>query len=108
MSCPSKHVEPTEAAAPLRVTGRDYWRSLNELAATPQFEDALHREYPRGASEWLDDVSRRNFLKLMGASLALAGVYGCARPEEKIIPYVVPPEQVVPGRPLFYATAFPM
>src|SRR5215203_5983770 len=106
MSCPSKHVETTEEA-PLPVTGQQFWRSLDELSATPEFVDALHREYPRGASEWHDDVSRRNFLKLMSASLALAGVYGCARPEEKIVPYVVPPENLVPGKPLFYATAFP-
>jgi molybdopterin-containing oxidoreductase family iron-sulfur binding subunit len=70
----------------------------------------LHREFPQGASEWAgDDVSRRNFLKLMGASLALAGVYGCTRqPDEKIVPYVAAPEQVVPGKPLFFATAMPM
>ncbi len=107
MSCPSKHVEAKEDAA-LPATGREFWRSLDELSQTPQFQEALHREYPRGASEWMDDVSRRNFLKLMSASLALAGVYGCARPEEYIVPYVVPPEDQIPGKPLFYATAFPM
>ncbi len=67
----------------------------------------LHREFPKGASEWLDGFSRRGFLKTMGASLALAGLTGCTRmPITEIVPYVRQPENVVPGRPMFYATAF--
>ncbi len=67
----------------------------------------LHREFPKGASEWLDAVSRRGFLKLMGASLAMAGMTACTKqPLEPIVPYVKQPEEVVPGRPLFFATAF--
>ena len=67
----------------------------------------LHREFPKGASEWLDSVSRRGFLKLMGASLAMAGMSACTKqPLEPIVPYVKQPEEVVPGRPLFFATAF--
>jgi molybdopterin-containing oxidoreductase family iron-sulfur binding subunit len=86
--------------------GPEFWRSLDELAATPAFEDLLHREFPRHASEWPEGVSRRNFLQLAGASLALAGLTGCTKqPLEKIVPYVRQPEQVVPGRPLFFATA---
>ncbi|HET9223362.1 MAG TPA: TAT-variant-translocated molybdopterin oxidoreductase [Roseiflexaceae bacterium] len=92
--------------------GRRYWRSLDELAATPEFQEFLHREFPRQASEWIDPspVSRRNFLKLMGASLALAGLSGCAivQPQEKIQPYVNKPDPLVPGLPLFYATAMPL
>ena len=66
----------------------------------------LHREFPKGASEWLDAVSRRGFLKLMGASLALAGMTACTKqPLEPIVPYVKQPEEVIPGRPMFYATA---
>src|SRR5688572_28917427 len=81
------------------------WRSLDELAGTAQFEEMLHREFPAAASEFTDEVSRRRFLKLMGASIALAGVAGCTyKPEEKIVPYVNQPEQVVPGRPLYFAT----
>ena len=70
----------------------------------------MGREFPKAASEWDDDVSRRNFIKLMGASLALAGVgAGCGfrKTEHKILPYVQQPEQVVPGRPLFYASTMP-
>src|SRR5262245_11463394 len=89
--------------------GREYWRSLESLAETPEFTEFLHREFPQNASEWLDPVGRRSFLKLMGASLALAGVSACTRqPEEEIIPYVRQPEEEVPGKPLFFATAMPM
>jgi molybdopterin-containing oxidoreductase family iron-sulfur binding subunit len=88
--------------------GRSYWRSLEAVAETPEFKDFLHREFPQNASEWLDPVGRRGFLKLMGASLALAGVSACTRqPEEAIVPYVRQPEELVPGKPLFYATAMP-
>src|SRR5206468_12100379 len=67
----------------------------------------MHRELPKGASEWIDAVSRRGFLKLMGSSLALAGMTACTRqPLEPIVPYVRQPEELVPGRPMFYATAF--
>jgi molybdopterin-containing oxidoreductase family iron-sulfur binding subunit len=84
----------------------EYWRSLEELAGSPAFQEALHREFPKGASEWVDSVSRRGFLKVMGASMALAGMTGCVRlPLEPIVPYVRQPEDVIPGRPQFYATA---
>jgi molybdopterin-containing oxidoreductase family iron-sulfur binding subunit len=91
-------------------TGPRFWRGLEELAGTPEFERFLHREFPEQASEWSDPTSRRNFLRLMGASLALAGVglAGCdtgSTPPEKILPYVRQPEQLVLGRPLHYATA---
>jgi MoCo/4Fe-4S cofactor protein with predicted Tat translocation signal len=88
--------------------GRLYWRSLGELADTPQFREYLHREFPEQASEWNDPKGRRQFLKLMSASLALAGVSACTKqPPEKIVPYVRQPEDLVPGRPLFFATAVP-
>ena len=87
-------------------TGPEYWRSLEELAGSPAFQEALHREFPKGASEWLDTVSRRGFLKVMGASLGLAGMTGCVRlPLEPIVPYVRQPENVIPGRPMYYASA---
>jgi molybdopterin-containing oxidoreductase family iron-sulfur binding subunit len=82
------------------------WRSLDELADTPEFRDYLHREFPSNASEWLDPVGRRDFLKLMSASMALAGVTGCTvQPQELIVPYVRQPEEEIPGKPLFFATA---
>ena len=89
--------------------GRLYWRSLSELADTPDFREYLHREFPEQASEWNDPKGRRNFLKLMSASLALAGVGACTRqPPEQIVPYVRQPEDLVPGRPLFFASAIPL
>ena len=88
--------------------GRHYWRSLEAVAETAEFKEFLHREFPQNASEWLDPVGRRGFLKLMGASLALAGVSACTRqPDEAIVPYVRQPEDLVPGKPLFFATAMP-
>ena len=90
-----------------KAKGPQYWRSLDEIAATDGFQEFLHREFPRQASEWEDVEGRRNFLKLMGASLALAGLGACTRqPEERIMPYVNQPELVVPGRPLYFASAF--
>ncbi|MDD5543162.1 MAG: TAT-variant-translocated molybdopterin oxidoreductase [Acidobacteriia bacterium] len=89
--------------------GREFWRSLDELADTPEFESFLHSEFPRQAGVLGDGVSRRQVLKLMGASLALAGLTGCAyMPKEKILPYVRQPEELVPGKPLFYATTMPL
>ena len=87
-------------------TGPEYWRSLEELAGSEEFQEALHREFPKGASEWLDTVSRRGFLKVMGASLGLAGMTGCVKlPNEPIVPYVRQPENVIPGKPQYYASA---
>ena len=89
--------------------GRLYWRSLGELADTPEFRQYLQTEFPEQASEWNDPKGRREFLKLMSASLALAGVGACTRqPAEQIVPYVRQPEDLVPGRPLFFASAIPM
>src|SRR5213595_3928591 len=90
------------------LEGRTYWRSLEELADTPEFREYVGREFPYQASEFTDPAGRRQFLKLMGASLALAGVSACTRqPPEKLVPYVQQPEEIVPGRPLFFATAMP-
>ncbi len=89
-------------------TGKKYWRSIEELAGDPHFEDLLHREFPRAASEWDESVDRRDFLKLMGASMALAGMAGCGRaPEQHIVPYVKQPDGLILGRPQQYATVMP-
>jgi molybdopterin-containing oxidoreductase family iron-sulfur binding subunit len=88
------------------ATGQRYWRSLEELADTKEFRDAMQREFPAGASEWWDGLNRRNFLKLAAASLALSGLTACTRqPVHAILPYVNQPEALTPGEPLFYATA---
>ena len=90
--------------------GRTYWRSLGEYSRTPDFEEWLHREFPAGAAEWENDpLSRRNFLRLMGASLALAGLSltGCRRPEAHLVPFTQSPEWVIPGKKMSFATAQP-
>jgi len=89
--------------------GSGYWRSLEEIAGTQSYQAWLHREFPRESSEWRDEISRRNFVRIMGASLALAGLGACTKqPVEKIVPYVRQPPEVTPGKPLYFATAMTM
>jgi molybdopterin-containing oxidoreductase family iron-sulfur binding subunit len=94
---------------PEPATGLKYWRSLDELAERPEFQRWVQREFPEGASEWSDPVSRRHFVKIMGASFLLAGVglTGCRRPVEKILPFGKMPENYIHGVPKYYATAMP-
>ncbi len=90
------------------VKGKKYWRSVDELADTAEFQAAVEKEFPSAAQEWVDPVSRRGFLKVMGASLALAGLAGCTKqPEEAIYPYIKQPEDLVLGKPMYFATAHP-
>ncbi|HKP14012.1 MAG TPA: TAT-variant-translocated molybdopterin oxidoreductase, partial [Blastocatellia bacterium] len=89
-------------------TGKTYWRSLEELAESDEFYEALHREFPENATEWDDPVGRRRFMRLMGASLALAGLTACTKqPTEYFAPYAKQPEEVTLGRALYFATAMP-
>ena len=95
---------------PEALTGKKYWRSLGEFSDTPEFREWLEREFPAGASELKDDEwSRRGFLKLMGASMALAGVglTSCRRPEMHLVPFTKSAEWTIPGKFLYYATAMP-
>src|SRR5438270_3765694 len=91
------------------ASGKKYWRSLEELVDEPGFEELLENEFPAGAIEYQSNsVSRRNFLKVMGASMALAGMTACTRqPDEPIVPYVRQPEDLIPGVPKFFATTMP-
>src|SRR5204862_533475 len=85
---------------------REGWRTLEELAHDPAFQERLCNEFPSEVEAITDPVARRRFLKLMGASMALAGVTACTRqPLEKIVPYVRQPEELIPGKPLFFAHA---
>ncbi|HEY4301557.1 MAG TPA: TAT-variant-translocated molybdopterin oxidoreductase [Candidatus Didemnitutus sp.] len=98
------HSAPEGASA-----GPRYWRSLDELAETPGFREQLAREFPEGASS-IEGVDRRQFMKIMAASFALGGLglAGCRRPEINILPYGKSVEYIVPGLPLYYATAMPL
>ncbi len=87
---------------------RTYWRSLAETEDRPEFRAALEREFPDGASELPEGITRREMMMLVGASLSLAGLAGCIRrPVEEIVPYVTAPEEIVPGIPRYYATTMP-
>ncbi|MES2391747.1 MAG: TAT-variant-translocated molybdopterin oxidoreductase [Acidobacteriota bacterium] len=91
-------------------TGKRFWKHLDELADSPAFQEMVKEEFPRqaGANEWVDSVSRRGFMKVMGASFALAGLAGCTKqPDEPIFPYVKQPEDLVLGKPNYFATAHP-
>lgn len=91
--------------------GKELWASLEELAESPEIIDLFEREFPPGADEPPPGMDRRRFLQLMGASLALAGITGCGdmgRPagQGRLLPYVRPPEDFIPGRPVYFATSF--
>ena len=88
--------------------GREYWKSLDDLADTPGFREWVQDEFPQGAS-MLEGFERRGFMKVMAASFGLAGLgmTGCRRPEQAIMPYGKSPEELIPGVPNFYATSFP-
>lgn len=90
----------------LAQNGKAYWRSLEEHADTPEFREFVAEEYPHEIEQWDSGLSRRNFVKVMGASLALAGLSGCViQPPEKIVPYVTPQDGMLPGKANFYATS---
>jgi len=86
---------------------KKYWRSLAQLEQRPEFRDALEREFPEGASELPEGVTRRDMMTLLGASMSLMGLVGCRRPTEEIVPYVSAPEDTVPGVARYYATTMP-
>src|SRR5204863_10147263 len=86
----------------------EYWRSLEEMSRSEVFEEFLEQEFPRQASALAAGVDRRDFLKLMGASVALGGLAACNYPAEKIVPYVRQPENLIPGKPLYFASAMPL
>ena len=106
---PSKDSKTNFATLKNRILsqgGKNYWRSVEEFVDAPEFAEFVSQEYPQHAEEWKDSFSRRNFVKIMGASLALAGLSGCViQPAEKIVPYVKQPAEILPGKPLYFATA---
>ncbi|MFO0896365.1 MAG: TAT-variant-translocated molybdopterin oxidoreductase [Pirellulales bacterium] len=88
-------------------TGRAFWQSLDELADAPDFRQYLAQEFPAGADQWGNGLDRRRFMSLMGAGLGLAGMTGCFyQPTETIVPYVKAPENLIPGKPQYYATTY--
>jgi MoCo/4Fe-4S cofactor protein with predicted Tat translocation signal len=95
---PSSHELRGASTEAVKSVDSTYWRSMDQLADSQEYQDFLHREFPSGASELQDPVTRRNFMKIMGASVALAGMAACRMPKESIVPYVKSPENVIPGK----------
>jgi len=99
------------AAARAKLAGENaprFWQSLEELSETKKFREFRDYEFPPSAGKGNDGIDRRDVLKLMAASAAMAGLSACTKlPTEKIVPYAHPPEEIIPGRPLYYATSFP-
>src|SRR5687767_15152674 len=97
---------PTDALATDPAPAARFWRSIEERGNAALVEEADEHEFLESS---FDSATRRQFLTLLGASLALAGATGCGEPpSEKIVPYVQQPEDIIPGRPLYYATALPL
>ncbi len=88
--------------------GPAFWRTLDEAAESEDLREYIEEEFPALTGEIPEGIDRRNLLKVMAASLAMAGAAACTKqPKELIVPYVRQPENVIPGIPLFYATAMP-
>ena len=104
-SAPSASMVTQGSADPQAAVDKTYWRSLNELADTPEFRQFVQREFPAYADEMMRPTSRRNFLKIMGASVALAGMTACRWPREEILPFTRRPEDFIPGNAMHFATA---
>jgi len=109
---PTNSIDLAAARAKLeREGGKKLWQSLEQLSDTPESRKFLENEFPSIPARKVDasdGVNRRDVLKLMAASAAMAGLGACTKlPTEKIVPYVRPPEEIIPGRPLFYATSIP-
>src|ERR1700684_2652967 len=87
--------------------GKRFWQSIEQLSETKEYRQFLENEFPHvPATDDQAGINRREVLKFAAASAALAGLSACTKmPTQKIVPYVKPPEEIIPGRPLFYATA---
>src|SRR5450631_3337326 len=105
MTAPAQPLDLAQAHQRLAgAVGKEYWRSLEELAQTPEFQELVEREFSGPEVGWTDPVSRRQFLVLVAASLGLAGLSGCSpAPAERIVPQVRA-VGTIPGRRHFYAT----
>ena len=92
--------DPSPAPAPAAATGPQYWRSLDQLADTPEFRKWVEREFPEDAASVLDGNSRRTMLKIMAASFGLAGLAACSRPEVRLAPQARGRYDYIPGAPV--------
>jgi molybdopterin-containing oxidoreductase family iron-sulfur binding subunit len=88
------------------LRGKEFWRSLEDLSRSDVFDDFMTQEFPQQAVPLEKGVDRRDFVKLMGASVAMASLAACKQPLDTIVPYVNQPESLIPGKPLYFASAF--
>ncbi|MGC2705108.1 MAG: TAT-variant-translocated molybdopterin oxidoreductase, partial [Candidatus Acidiferrales bacterium] len=89
--------------------GKRFWQSLEQLAETKEYREFLENEFPHDPAKDPQGLNRRDVLKFAAASAALAGLSACTKlPTQKIVPYVKAPEEIVAGKPLFYATSMPL
>jgi molybdopterin-containing oxidoreductase family iron-sulfur binding subunit len=95
---------PSEPRDATPAPGGGLWMDPRELGSPANDTSDFLREFPVGASEWDERLSRRRFVQLMGASLAFAGLTGCRLPKQTLVPYTDQPEKLIPGRPLHFAT----
>ncbi len=103
--------DSTDKPAATTQTANPQWQGLDDYVGNPEFLEAVRNEFPEDASEFTDEISRRRFVGLMGASVALATGAGCylrPAPQRKILPYTTQPDQITPGVPLFFATTAPL
>jgi len=111
LEAPRKRVTDIQALRQKLATGDGprFWRTLEEAAESEELTEYIEQEFPGLSGQIPQGVDRRNLLKVMAASLAMAGAAACTKqPKELIVPYVRQPENVIPGLPLFYATAIPL
>jgi len=107
-AAPGASASAEESSRPAALRAKQYWRSLDQLADTPEFREWLHREFKDNATEMLEGESRRNVLKIMAASFGLAGLAACRRPIDHILPFAKGAEDYIPGQQLFYSTVMPL
>ena len=90
-----------------QIKQKIYWKSIADKTNSQEFNSFLENEFPKGTIELSETMSRKKFIALMGASMAMAGLVGCRKPVQKILPYVHSPEEIIPGIPNKYATTIP-
>jgi MoCo/4Fe-4S cofactor protein with predicted Tat translocation signal len=107
---PNHSLDPAALRAKLAASGgKRFWQSFEELSDAKEYRTFLENEFPANDENANGEFNRRDILKLMAASAAMAGLSACTKlPTERIVPYVKQPEEIIPGKPLFYATSMPL
>ena len=91
----------------IKKTNKTYWKSIEDKNNSNKLKSLIENEFPKGTVELSETMTRKKFLSLMGASMAMAGLVGCRKPVQKILPYIQAPEEIIPGIPNYYASTMP-